>query len=362
MNKPAPTLDNDSAWEAVLQRDRDWDGRLFYGVTSTGVACRPSCPSRRPRRDRVRFYATLADALAAGFRPCRRCHPEQLTLSPAATLAVRVKAYLDQHADAVVSLQTLAGAVGVSPWHLQRTFVREVGMSPREYAVSRRAARLRDDLRREPSVSRATYSAGFGSSSRLYEHATELLGMTPGAYRRGGQGMEIRYTVVDSPLGRLLVAVTDRGVCAVTLGESDRALERALRQQFPAASVERVDAGDDWLSGLVAEVGARIERPGANGPQTPPLDLQGTAFQYRVWQALLAIPVGETRTYQQLARAVGKPRAIRAVANACAANRVAVVVPCHRVIRSDGSLGGYRWGLPRKEKLLAEEKPKASAG
>ncbi len=359
MSNPS-SLDEATAWEAVQQRDRDWDGRLFYGVNSTGVVCRPTCPSRRPRRDRVRFYSTLDQALTDGFRPCKRCHPERLAPSPAATLVARVKGYLDAHGDTVVSLQTLAAAIGVSPWHLQRTFAREVGMSPREYAVSRRAARLRDDLRREPSVSRATYSAGFGSSSRLYEHATELLGMTPGAYRRGGAGMDIRYTVVGSPLGRLLVAVTDRGVCAVTLGESDRTLERSLRQQFSAAKVERVDAGDDWLSGLVAEVAARVDRPGANGPQTPPLDLRGTAFQYRVWQALLTIPAGETRTYQQLARSVGTPTAIRAVASACAANRVAVVVPCHRVIRTDGSLGGYRWGLPRKERLLAEERKEAT--
>jgi AraC family transcriptional regulator of adaptative response/methylated-DNA-[protein]-cysteine methyltransferase len=348
-------IDESAAWQAVLNRDRSQDGRLFYGVTSTGVACRPSCPSRRPRPDRVRFFATLDAALAAGFRPCKRCHPEKLAASPAASLVARAKAFIDAHPDTPVSLAMLAKATGVSPWHLQRTFAGEAGMSPREYAESRRTLRLRKDLRNEPSISRATYSAGFGSSSRLYERATQLLGMTPGAYRKGGAGMEIRYTVVASPLGRLLVAVTDRGVCAVTLGDSERTLERALRQQFPAATVERVDEGDDWLRGLVAEVAARVEHPGANGPETPPLDLQGTAFQYRVWQALLAIPAGETRTYQQLARAVGKPRAIRAVASACAANKVAVVVPCHRVVRTDGSLGGYRWGLPRKEKLLAEE-------
>lgn len=348
-------IDASAAWQAVLDRDQKYDGRLFYGVTSTGVACRPSCPSRRPRPDRVRFFSTLEAALAAGFRSCKRCHPEQLTAAPAASLVARAKAFIDAHPDAPVSLAMLAKATGVSPWHLQRTFAKDAGMSPREYAEAQRTARLRRDLRDEPSVSRATYSAGFGSSSRLYERATQLLGMTPGAYRKGGAGMEIRYTVVDSPLGRLLVAVTDRGVCAVTLGDSDRTLERSLKQQFSAATVERVDAGDDWLRGLVTEVATRIARPGDNGPETPPLDLQGTAFQYRVWQALLAIPAGETRTYQELARAVGAPKAIRAVASACAANKVAVVVPCHRVIRSDGSLGGYRWGLPRKERLLAEE-------
>jgi AraC family transcriptional regulator of adaptative response/methylated-DNA-[protein]-cysteine methyltransferase len=354
MTKPAP-IDESLAWQAVLERDRAWDGRLFYAVTSTGVVCRPSCSSRRPRRDRVRFFTALDDAIAAGFRPCKRCHPERLTRTPSATLVARAKAFLDSHQEAPVSLAALASAVGVSPWHLQRSFSRVTGMSPREYRESLRRGRLRQDLRKEPSVSRATYAAGFGSSSRLYERATELLGMTPGAYRKGGAGMEIRFTVVDSPLGRLLVAVTERGVCAVTLGASDRALERALRQQFPAATVERVDDGDEWLQGLVREIATRVEHPGANGPETPPLDVVGTAFQWRFWQALLAIPAGETRTYQELARAVGKPRAIRAVASACAANKVAVVVPCHRVIRTDGSLGGYRWGLPRKERLLREE-------
>jgi AraC family transcriptional regulator of adaptative response/methylated-DNA-[protein]-cysteine methyltransferase len=233
-----------------------------------------------------------------------------------------------------------------------------VGLSPREYVETRRAERLKQRLRQEDSVSRATYEAGFGSGSRVYERAPTMLGMTPGAYRRGGAGMDIRFTIVASPFGRLLVAVTDRGICAVTLGDSDTALAAGLRRQFPGARLNRVDAGaDQWLGQLVRQVAARVARPTSGGEL--PLDVQGTAFQWRVWQALLAIPPGESRTYQQLARAVGRPRAIRAVAGACAANRVAVVVPCHRVVRSDGSLGGYRWGMPRKEKLLAAE---AAAG
>ncbi len=353
---PVAPFDEPAAWAAVLHRDAAWDGRLIYGVTSTHIFCRPSCPSRRPRRDRVRFFPDVATAGAAGFRPCKRCRPGAAGGSAAEQAVARARAILDAHDDEPMPLARLAKAVGLSPWHLQRIFAKSVGMSPREYAESRRRSRLRKGLRQEPNVSRATYAAGFGSSSRVYERSTALLGMTPGAYRRGGAGMEIRYTVVPSALGRLLVAVTERGVCAVTLGETDAGLERSLREQFPAAAIERIDAGDGWLRGLVKEVSARVARPGANGPATPALDLQGTAFQWRVWQALLTIPVGETRTYQEVARSVGRPRAIRAVASACAANRVAVVVPCHRVIRSDGSLGGYRWGLPRKERLLAEER------
>jgi AraC family transcriptional regulator of adaptative response/methylated-DNA-[protein]-cysteine methyltransferase len=354
--KPSLRFSESDAWAAVETRDASWDGRLVYGVTSTRVYCHPSCPSRRPRRDRVRFFATAADAALAGFRPCKRCRPGSDAPSPAERAVARARAYLDAHAGEAVPLARLARAAGMSPWHLQRTFRRLVGMSPREYAASRRTDRLRGSLRREGSVSRATYEAGYGSSSRVYERATTMLGMTPGAYRRGGAGMEIRFTVVASPFGRLLVAVTERGVCAVTLGESDSALERALRQQFPAAEITRVDAGaDEWLGALVRKVGARVSHPGRAAQGELPLDLQGTAFQWRVWQELLRIPAGETRTYTELARAVGRPSAVRAVAGACAANRVAVVVPCHRVIRGDGSLGGYRWGLPRKARLLEEE-------
>lgn len=349
-------IDDAAAWAAVLHRDAAWEGRLIYGVTSTGIYCRPTCSSRRPRRDRVRFFTDTAGARAAGFRACKRCRPDTLTASKAERAVANARVYLDEHIDEVVSLATLARETGMSPFHLQRIFRKSVGMSPREYAEARRSERLRSGLRQEANVSRATYAAGFGSSSRLYERSTALLGMTPGAYRRGGAGMEIRYTVVPSDLGRLLVAVTERGVCAVTLGESEDGLERSLREQFPAAEITRIDAGDRWLRGLVKEVAARVARPGANGPETPVLDLQGTAFQWRVWQALLTIPAGETRTYQELARSAGRPKAIRAVASACAANRIAVIVPCHRVIRTDGSLGGYRWGLPRKERLLAMER------
>jgi len=269
----------------------------------------------------------------------------------------RARAYLERHAGEPVRLAALAREAGLSPWYLQRTFKRITGLSPREYADSLRTGRLRSALRRESSVSRASYETGFGSSSRLYERAHILLGMTPGAYRQGGAGMEIRYTIVASPFGRLLVGVTARGVAAVLLGDQDAALVRDLTQQFPRARLERVDAGaEEWLGTLVAQVAQRIARPGQVSGDALPLDLAGTAFQWRVWQALLEIPPGETVSYQQLAQRLGKPRAVRAVASAVAANRAAVIVPCHRVIRSDGSLGGYRWGLPRKQELLDAER------
>ncbi len=335
MTKPA-SPDPDIAWEAIVRRDRAFDGRFVYAVSSTGIFCRPSCPSRRARRDRVAFFPEPSAARAAGFRACRRCHPEQPAEDPALKAVARTRALLDAAGEKAVPLGELAAMVGVSPWHLQRTFKRIVGLSPREYQQAARAGRLKEGLRREPSVSRATYEAGYGSSSRVYERAGQLLGMTPGAYRRGGARMAIRYTVVPSPLGRLLVGVTDRGVCAVALGDSDTSLVRELRSEFPRAEVTRVDDGADaWLTSLVG--------------------LQGTAFQWKVWQALQRIPAGETVSYQSLARRLRRPKAARAVAGACAANKVAVVVPCHRVIRGDGSLGGYRWGLPRKERLLRDE-------
>lgn len=355
---PTRSIDAETAWQAVSARDRTWDGRFVYGVTSTRIFCRPSCPSRRPRRDRVRFFETPAEAEREGFRACKRCRPTQIEATSAAEQAVRrALKHLDSKPDGRVSLTDLAGVTGLSPFHLQRTFKRMVGLSPREYLAARRAERLRSELRGRGTVSRALYEAGFGSTSRVYEGAPRLLGMTPGAFRKGGAGMEIRYTIVDSPYGRLLVGATDRGVCCVLLGEHDATLVRDLGAQFPSARRARVDEGDAWLAQLVRRVAEQLKRP--TRVEGIPLDLHGTAFQYRVWEALVAIPPGETRTYTDLARAVGKPEAVRAVASACAANRVAVVVPCHRVIRADGSLGGYRWGLPRKAALLEHERARA---
>jgi AraC family transcriptional regulator of adaptative response/methylated-DNA-[protein]-cysteine methyltransferase len=344
---------SDALWEAVATRDRNWDGRLYYGVTSTRVYCRPSCPSRRPRRDRTRFFDTPDAAEMAGFRACRRCQPRAQEGPRQGEAIETARRWIDEHPDDRVRLDTLARVAGVSSWHLQRTFKKVVGLSPREYAAARRRARFRTELRSSTAVSRASFEAGFGSSSRVYEQTNRMLGMTPGAYRRGGRGMEIRYTIVASPFGRLLVAATERGVCAVAPGDQDARLERELRAEFPEAAISRVREGDDWLRDLVTRVAGEIQHPGSD--TDIPLDVRGTAFQWRVWEALTCIPAGETRTYTELARALGTPRAVRAVASACAANRLAVLVPCHRVIRADGSLGGYRWGLPRKSALLDRE-------
>ena len=342
----------DAAWSAVSRRDPAAAGQFLYAVRTTGIFCRPDCPSRRPHRKNVRFFPDVEAARAAGFRACRRCRPEAPPRADADPIA-RAFQLVVAASDAPPTLGALAAAVGLSPAHLQRRFKQRYGLSPRQLGDAGRTDRFRALLRRGGSVSRALYAAGFGSSSRAYERATATLGMTPARYARGGRGLAIRYTVVGSPLGRLLVAVTERGVCAVTLGRSDGELAEGLGREFPEAVIERVDQGaDDWLAGLVSRVAAAV---GGSGGPPPSLDLAGTAFQRRVWKALLTIPAGETRSYGQLARAVGQPGASRAVAAACATNRVAVVVPCHRVIRADGSLGGYRWGVPTKRALLTRE-------
>lgn len=347
---PFPSAD--AAWAAVEARDAGMDGRFVYAVTSTGIYCRPSCPSRRPRRDRVAFFAAPEEAEAAGFRPCRRCRPRSAGPTEAARTVRLVREHLDAHLDETVTLEELGREIGLSPWHLQRTFKRQTGMSPKDYVQARRAERLKARLQEGETVTTATYEAGYGASSRLYEQAGRRLGMTPGTYRRGGEGLDIRYTVVDSPLGRLLVAATPRGVCAVTLGDDDRALEAALRDEYPKARLEKAEgsAGDDFASWVEAVV-ASLD----GGPLDLPLDLQGTAFQQRVWRALQEIPRGETRTYSEIAARLGHPSAARAVAQACASNRVALAVPCHRVVRADGDSGGYRWGADRKRRILARE-------
>jgi AraC family transcriptional regulator of adaptative response/methylated-DNA-[protein]-cysteine methyltransferase len=345
-------IDAGEAWAAVAARDRRYDGRFVYAVRTTGVYCRPSCPSRRPAAANVAFYDDAADAERAGFRACKRCEPRANGALIGAAAKVRVAAaFIDTHVDARITLSTLARETGLSPFHLQRVFRRELGVTPREYQQARRLDRLRAQLRRGETVSRATYEAGFGSPSRIYEQAGPRLGMTPAVYRRGGQGLHIRFAVVPSPLGQLLVAASQNGVCAVSLGDTGAQLERRLRDEFPRAVIEPDE--DGALATLAGRVLAHIR---GDGPAHDlPLDVRGTAFQQLVWRTLLAIPYGETRSYAQVAAAIGQPAATRAVAKACAANPVAIVIPCHRVVRSDGGLGGYAGGVDRKERLLEIE-------
>jgi AraC family transcriptional regulator of adaptative response/methylated-DNA-[protein]-cysteine methyltransferase len=346
---------NDSArWNAVLAHERDADGLFVYGVRSTGVYCRPSCPSRRPRRDRVAFFETPAAAREAGFRACRRCHPDATVTAadPWVEKIRRACVYLS-NVEGHPALATLAARLGGSPYHLQRNFKRLVGVSPREYAEACRLRKVKGRLRQAGDITGAMLDAGYGSSSRFYERAVPKLGMVPAVYRRGGAGMHIGYTIVDSAnasLGRLLVAATSRGVCAVAMGSSDTELTRALSREYPAAAIAP-DTGAlaQWTTAILAHLAGREPRLDL------PLDVQATAFQWQVWQALASIPYGETRTYAEVAASIGRPRAARAVAHACATNPVALAIPCHRVVPAAGGQGGYRWGVNRKKALLASE-------
>ncbi len=347
----AVPLDPEAAWAAVAARDRARDGQFVFAVATTGIYCRPSCAARRPKRENVRFFADPAEAAAAGFRACLRCRPDEAAGDPAEARARAARDYLEAHLDETVTLADLAAEVGGSPHHLQRTFKRRFGVSPKQYVNARRLERFRRLVRAEGRVTDAVYEAGFIDGRQLYGQADARLGMTPGRFRDGGAGTTIRYATAASPLGRLLVAATERGLCAVRLGDSDAEVEEALRSEFPRADLEpaRTELGpwiDDALRRIAGEAPAKL----------PPLDVQATDFQRQVWEALCAIPRGAVRTYGEVAAAVGRPRAVRAVARACATNPVAVVVPCHRVVSAAGGSGGYRWGRARKEKLLARER------
>jgi len=343
-------------WRAVLAHDRRFDGAFVYGVRSTGIYCRPSCPSRRPKRPQVVFFPVPAAAEQAGFRPCRRCRPQAAALPDAQKEMVeRAARHIERNLDAPLNLAALSAAVGAGSYHLQRTFKRVLGISPRQYADSLRMGGVKARLRAGRSVVEALYDAGYGSSSRLYERAAGKLGMTPGTYRRGGRGMNITYSTAASPLGRLLVARTDRGICAVSVADSDRTLEARLRHEYPQAEVRRDRNGlSQTLSTLMRYLEGRQPRLDL------PLDIRGTAFQCRVWEELLRIPYGKTRTYGEVAKAIGKPGAARAVGTACGSNPVPLIVPCHRVVRGGGALGGYGLGLPRKKALLEMEKQRAA--
>ena len=342
-------------WRAALARDAAVDHLFVYGVRSTGIYCRASCAARKPRRDQVAFFPRPEDAERAGFRPCRRCRPREIgAVRPQVDVVRRACRFIDEHRDDAVSLREIGDHVGMNAHQLQRTFKRIVGITPRQYADAKRLEGLKARLRGGETVTRALYDAGYGSSSRLYERAPDHLGMTPATYRRGGQGMRIHYTTAASPLGRLLVAGTERGVCAVYLGDADPDLESTLRAEYPAADVRRGSGqADRWIDAIVDHLKGR--QPELNLP----LDVQATAFQRRVWEELRAIPYGSTRTYGEIARRLGEPGAARAVGRACATNPVCIVVPCHRVVREDGGLGGYRWGGKRKERLLARERSAA---
>jgi AraC family transcriptional regulator of adaptative response/methylated-DNA-[protein]-cysteine methyltransferase len=342
---------DESRWDAVLTRDASADGGFVYAVRTTGVYCRPSCPSRKPRRESVTFYPGPDAAEIAGFRECRRCHPRAGVPVPAGLEAVRrACAFIHAHAEEPLTLAMIARHVGSSPFHLQRTFAKLAGISPRAYQDAVRAGKFRDGLREGTPVSGAVYDAGYGSMSRVYERPPTGRGMTPAAYRRRGKGVALTYTIVDSPVGRLMVAGTDSGICSVKLGGRDARLEEDLRHEFPEASVTRdQSAFTTWVRTLVGHLEGR--RPDLNLP----LDVQATAFQWAVWRYLQSIPYGETRSYSDVAGAIGRPAAVRAVARACATNPVCLVVPCHRVVGKDGALTGYRWGLARKRKLLASE-------
>lgn len=342
---------DEARWRAVLARDPAADGSFVFAVRSTGVYCRPSCPARRPRRDHVQFFRGPREAAGAGYRACRRCRPDgSAGRSDTAAIVQRACRYIETHLDEQLSLQTLGASVGPSPEALRRAFAQVLKISPKRYADACRLNLVKAQLRAQTAVTQALYDAGYGSSSRLYGRAAHRLGMTPAVYRRGGAGTTIRYTTSATPLGRLLVAETDRGVCGVSLGDSDAAQIAALRAEYPAAQLTRDDRA-------LASAGRTILAY-LDGTQTHidlPLDIRATAFQGRVWDALRAIPFGATRSYSEIARAIGRPAAVRAVAQACASNPVPLIIPCHRVVRHNGELGGYRLGVGRKRALLDRE-------
>jgi AraC family transcriptional regulator of adaptative response/methylated-DNA-[protein]-cysteine methyltransferase len=344
------TVRDDARWDLLVRRDPRADGTFWYGVRTTGVFCRPSCPSRIPRRENVVFFSNARDASGSGFRPCSRCRPDAEDRAEPHLEAIVSACRRIECAEEPVPLGTLAAAAGMSPYHFHRVFRRIVGITPKAYAGERRARRLREALCRGVPVTRAMYDAGFGSGSRLYERAGELLGMTPSRYKEGAAGVPIRYGLAKTSLGWLLAAATDRGICAISLGDAPGPLVGGLRERFPRADLRE---GNRAFGGWLARVVALVESPG-RGTDLP-LDIRGTAFQRRVWDALRGIPAGETASYAEIAARVGRPGAARAVARACASNPLAVAVPCHRAVRKDGAPGGYRWGPEKKRALRIRE-------
>ncbi|BBK30128.1 AraC family transcriptional regulator of adaptative response/methylated-DNA-[protein]-cysteine methyltransferase [Stella humosa] len=354
----AMSMNEAACWTAVVDRDEAAAGRFVYAVRTTGIFCRAGCASRRPRRENVAFYPLPEAARAAGFRACLRCRPDAVESQDERVVLVRRACRLIEAADeSPPGLAELGQALGASPFHLQRLMRQFLGLSPKEYADALRIRRFRDDLKAGEGIAGATFGAGFGSSSRVYERAARELGMTPGRYRRGGTGERIAYAAADGPLGQVLAAATDVGVCFVALGDDVERLKADLAAEFPAAELAADDSGlADILAAVIDYLEGRLPHPEL------PLDLRGTAFQRRVWQELQKIPSGDTASYGEIARRIGQPAAVRAVARACATNPAALVVPCHRVVRGDGTLSGYRWGTDRKASLLKSERERAVAG
>jgi len=337
-------------WAAVQARDASADGTFYFSVKTTGVYCRPSCAARPARRENVAFHATTAAAERAGFRPCKRCKPTQPPLAERQAAQVAALCRLIETSEQPPTLEQLADHAGLSAFHVHRIFKAVTGVTPKAYAAAHRAGRVRGELRARGTVTEAIYGAGYSSSARFYETSTARLGMTPSKFRAGGTDLDIRFAIGQCTLGAILVAATERGVCAILLGDDPEALAHDLEKRFPRA---RLIGADPDFERLVAQVVGLVEQPDRGG--TLPLDIRGTAFQQRVWKALSKIPTGKTASYTEIARKIGAPRAARAVAQACAANPLAVAIPCHRVVRTDGDLSGYRWGIERKRALLDRE-------
>lgn len=342
-------METEIFWKAVQTRDARYNGAFVYGVDSTKIYCKPSCSSKLPKRENARFFASFENAEAKGFRACLRCQPQGERVNPQTEIVLRACEILEREEQ--ISLEDLGAAVGLSATHLQKIFKEIVGVSPKKFAEMKRLEKFKSEIKRGNDLTSAIYESGFGSSSRLYENVSEKLGMTPRVYAKGGENMKIRYTIADCDLGKLLVARTAKGVCAVTFGDDEKTLTENLEKEYPKAEIRR-DTGD--LKEFVEAILANLA--GKNKTLDLPLDLQATAFQMRVWDVLRKIPYGETVSYQEIAEKLGNKRAVRAVATACASNRVALVIPCHRVVRSNGDLSGYRWGIERKKKILEKER------
>jgi AraC family transcriptional regulator of adaptative response/methylated-DNA-[protein]-cysteine methyltransferase len=346
----AATIQADARWASVLARDVQADGKFFFAVKTTGVYCRPSCAARVPRPENVQFFSTRDKAELAGFRPCKRCQPDRESRAEQNAARIASVCRLIEESEEAPKLKQMASLAGLSPYYFHRVFREVTGLTPREYTSAQREQRVRQELANKETVTEAIYEAGYNSSGRFYEAANRVLGMTPTSYRAGGVSAEMRVAVGECSLGSILVAQSARGVCAILLGDDPDQLMRDLQNMFPRANVI---AGDREFEQLVSRVVGFVEKPDRG--LDLPLDLRGTAFQQRVWQALRKIPFGSTVSYTDLARKLGKPKSVRAVAQACAANRLAVAIPCHRVVRNDGGLSGYRWGVERKRELLKRE-------